>query len=140
VPAALRAASDDPVTIDVLVVYTPAAENWAATYMGVTDIHDVIAQGIEIANIVMENSNTGVTFNVVYEYKTDYVETNSELDLQRITYNTDDYLKDVHLLRDIFYADLVLFVPDINYVAGQAQQLLKVNGDPNRAFALSGVR
>ena len=76
---------DDDVIIDVLFVYTPAAEQWALNDWMVTDIHDLINLALQLSNTAMENSNTGVTFNIVYEHLTDYVETDTSEDLYRIT-------------------------------------------------------
>jgi hypothetical protein len=133
---------NDSVVIDVLVVYTQAAENWALTDAGQTDIHDLITQAIDKANITMENSKTGITFNVVYQYKTNYVEVNSSLDLDRITYNNDGYMDEVHDLRDVFFADVVLFIPSVTFTGGLAWGLNNANGftNGNLAFALSRVQ
>jgi hypothetical protein len=80
---------DDDVTIDLLYVYTPAAKQWASNNSYYTDIYDIIEISLQRSNVVMENSGTGVTFKIVHTHLTDYIETNSTLDLYRITDPTD---------------------------------------------------
>ena len=132
---------NDPTTIDVLVVYTQAAETWALVNSGQTDINHLIDLALQKSNDAMTNSGTGVTFNVVYRYKTDYVEANSSIDLDRVTNTSDGYMDEVHDLRNVFYADEVLFIPSVTYTGGQAWQLMNSAGFSNgdHAFALSRV-
>ena len=133
---------DDPVTIDLLVVYTPAAEVWAISDWQVTDIHDLIDIALQVSNTIMENSETGVTFNMVYKYLTDYVETDTSEDLYRITDPWDGWMDEVHVLRDEYYADEILFIPKVDFTGGVAWLLNDENGfDPDYyAVALSRVQ
>lgn len=135
---------DDPLTIDLLVVYTPAAENWALGDWQVSDIHDLIDIALQTANTVMENSETGITFNMVYKHKTDYVEDNTIEDLYRITDPWDGYMDEVHVLRDAYYADEILFIPEVDFTGGVAWLLYDEDGFPPEvdyyAVALSRVQ
>ena len=133
---------NDPVTIDLLYVYTAAAEQWAAADWRVTDIHDLIDIATQTSNTIMENSGTGITFNIVYKHKTNYIETNTMEDLDRITDPNDGYMDEVHVLRDTYYADEIVFIPAVDFTGGVAWLLEDVNGfDPDYyAVALCRVQ
>jgi len=133
---------DDPIVIDILVVYTPAAEQWALGFGGVTDIFDVIDQALQRANLSAGNSETGITFEIAYIHKTDYVETNTVDDLYSITDPWDGIMDEVHDLRDEYYADEILFIPAVDFTGGVAWLLKDENGfDPDYyAVALSRVQ
>jgi hypothetical protein len=133
---------DDPVIIDLLFVYTPAAEQWALNDSRVTDIYDLIDQALQRSNTTMENSCTGITFNIVYEHLTDYVETNTSEDLYRITDPWDGYMDEVHVLRDLYYADEIVFIPEVDFTGGVAWLLDDEDGfwDDYYAVALSRVQ
>ncbi|MCL2064653.1 MAG: choice-of-anchor D domain-containing protein [Candidatus Cloacimonetes bacterium] len=120
--------SNDPITIDLLYVYTPAAVQWASAAPNVTDIQHLIDITLELSNLVMANSNTGVTFNIVHRHLTNYVETNSPTDLQRLTNTNDGYMDEVHVLRSTYYADLIVFLANINYTGGAAWLLNSYSG------------
>jgi hypothetical protein len=133
---------DDPVIIDLLIVYTPAAEQWALDDWMVTDILDLIDIALQKSNISVQNSNTGITFNIVYIHLTDYVETNTVEDLERITYPWDGYMDEVHDLRDEYFADEILFIPAVDFTGGVAWLLMDENGfyPDYYAVALSRVQ
>lgn len=133
---------DDIVVIDVLFVYTPAAEAWALNDWRVTDIHDVIDQALQRANTTMLNSETGITFYSVYEHLTDYVESNTYQDLYRITDPYDGYMDEVHVLRDEYFADEIVFLPAVDFTGGVAWLLNNEDGFEldNYAVALCRVQ
>ena len=133
---------DDPVIIDLLIVYTPAAAQWALGNSSVTDIYDLIDIALQLSNTAVENSNTGITFHIVHIHLTDYVEDNTVEDLYRITDPWDGYMDEVHELRDQYYADEILFIPAVNFTGGVAWLLQDEDGfDPDYyAVALSRVQ
>ncbi|MCL2246773.1 MAG: zinc-dependent metalloprotease, partial [Lentimicrobiaceae bacterium] len=132
----------DPATVDLLYVYTPAAELWAANNTGQTDIHDLITISLQKANTVMQNSGTGITYNIAYKHLTNYVEDDSSIDLDRITNTNDGYMDEVHDLRNAFYADVIVFIPEVTFTGGVAWLLSNENGfaQDNYAVALSRVQ
>ena len=133
---------NDDVVIDLMMVYTPAAEAWANSSSSVTDMAHLIALALEISNEIMDNSETGITFREVHTHKTNYIEVNSEVDLDRITYKDDNYMDEVHDLRDQYNADIVVFIPLVEFTGGLAWLLNSENGfsSGDRAFALSRVQ
>jgi len=128
---------DDPIIIDVLYVYTPAAAQWAASDWQVTDIFDLIDMANERSNLTMVNSLTGVTFNIVHVHQTNYVEANNINDLYRITDPNDGYMDEVHVLRDEYYADLIVFIPKVDFTGGVAWLLNNENGFYPDYYAVS---
>ena len=131
---------EDGVTIDLMMVYTPAAEQWANSSSSVTNMEHLIVLALERANLAMNNSETGITFRRVYTHKTNYTEIDSSEDLSRITETADGYMDEIHALRDQYNADIVVFIPRITYTGGVAWLLSNETGRPERAFALTRVQ
>lgn len=102
--------SNAAVTIDLLVVYTPAAKQWA-TQNGY-NIDNLIDVAIQRSNLVFSNSQTGVTLNVTHKQEIDYVESSNSLsdDLFILRDSKDGKADDVHALRSQYDADLVVLL------------------------------
>jgi len=127
------------VIIDVMIVYTKAAKEWANDYS--SGIDNVIAIAMEKANEAMQNSGTGITFNLVYKYQTDYKEVNSNEDLYRLCTKDDGYLDEVHTLREQYKADLVVLMPMVSFTGGVAYLLTNENGNKDLcSFSLTRVQ
>ncbi|MDR0831211.1 MAG: M12 family metallo-peptidase [Prevotellaceae bacterium] len=101
--------SNAAVTVDVLVVYTPAANEWAA--QNGSDINDLIDQSISRSNLVLSNSQTGVTLNLVHKQQVDYEESSSpNTDLNKLKDPQDGLADEAHALRSRYAADLVVML------------------------------
>ena len=97
---------DDDATISVMIVYTPNAEVWAL--QNSSGIENVVSQSMSLAQEAMDNSDVGITLDLVYAGVVDYIESgNSFQNLQRLTSPSDGYMEEVHDLRDAYGADLV---------------------------------
>ncbi len=96
---------NDPATIDVMYVYTPAAKAWADTSGG--GMINRMGISLAISQNVMTNSRTGVTFNLVHHRMVDYTESSLETDLKRLKKRTDRHIDIIHRWRDEYGADLV---------------------------------
>ena len=111
-PAPSGRSPREPVTIDLLVAYTPQA---AAHY---TDIkRDLIEVAIEEANQSFRNSGVNnVRLRLVHAYQTNYVESGSHFEhVFRFADKGDGYMEEVHALRDQHKADIAaLIVHDPN--------------------------
>jgi hypothetical protein len=133
-------------TIDVMIVYTQESEDWASTRGGITQR---INEGIALANEAANNSQLGITYNLIYAYKTDYVETgNSLTDLRRMTFgysgvtewqDTLRYMRDVRQKRDNVGADLVILLVARATSAGLGWQLSQEGGRPDYGYSLVAV-
>lgn len=92
-------------TIDVLVVFTPAAR---VAWGGVAQSNSFIATAITNFNTSLINSGIpNVTINLVYSGEIPYTESGDiYLDLPRFRNNNDGFMDDVHTLRTTYGADL----------------------------------
>ena len=111
-PVAPKAAAPEPVTIDLLVAYTPQA---AKHY---TDIkRDLIDVAVAEVNQSFRNSGIdNVRVRLVHAYETNYVEEGTHFEhVFRFADKGDGYMDEVHGLRDQYKADIAaLIVHDPN--------------------------
>lgn len=92
-------------TIDVLVVFTPAARiSWG----GVAQSNSFIATAITNFNMSLINSGIpNITINLVYSGEIPYTESGDiYIDLPRFRNNNDGFMDSVHTLRTTYGADL----------------------------------
>ncbi len=124
--------SNETVQINVMVVYTSAAEKWA-TDNGTT-MNLLISHVIATGNTVLSNSKTYTNLNLVYSGEVDYEEKgDSEED---ISYDLDNLrdgnVPNVHSLRDTYNADLVtMFLQVDEDWGGKARGLRDSHTDPS---------
>ena len=127
----------DTAEIDLMIVYTTAATQWASTRGGILNR---INEGMALSQKVLNDSGVGIKLNLVHTYEIDYPETgNSLTDLRRLTHSNFDttrYFEKVHELRDSVGADLVILVPSTGNAAGLAWQLSNANGRPTYGFSV----
>jgi hypothetical protein len=101
--------ASEPVTIDLLVAYTPEA---ASHY---TDIErDLIEVAVEEANRSFRSSGIdNVRLRLVHAYQTNYVEEGSHFEhVFRFADKGDGYMEEVHALRDQYKADISALIVD----------------------------
>ncbi|MCL1827121.1 MAG: choice-of-anchor D domain-containing protein [Candidatus Cloacimonetes bacterium] len=127
----------DPITIDLLIVYTSNAAVWALSNSSVTNIDHVIDLAIERSNLVHDNSNTVVTYNIVHRHLTDYVETDTGADLEHATTPNSGGMDEIPFLRNLYYADMTVFIAQINYTGGAAWLLQNWSGFTPDYYAVS---
>ena len=104
-----EAAAGAPVTIDVMIVWTPAAE---AAGGGRAAMESLALSSVASANLVYANSGTRAQLNLVYAAAVPYAETPSSIltDLNAIRSSTDGSIDQVHTLRAQYGADLVTLI------------------------------
>ncbi|WP_159039972.1 MopE-related protein [Christiangramia fulva] len=95
-------------TINLLVVYTPAASTWAID--NGTDIDAVIASAISQANQVVTNNGVGVVFNLSHSEQVNYTEQSLGTDWGALLQINDGILDNVHELRKNYAGDLVIML------------------------------
>jgi len=135
--AGIRADEWEPATVDVMVVYTPAAENWAEARGGIAN---VIAQAMEKAQLVNDNSDTLLTMNLVYSAAVSYTELDCDTDLWRLTMTTDGYMDEVHPWRKQYEADLVSLFAHTDDCGGIGWVLVNPAGQPAFGFSITRVQ
>ncbi|MDZ7717762.1 MAG: M12 family metallo-peptidase [Balneolaceae bacterium] len=137
-----------PSTVDVLIVYTPSAMNWANTNS--SGIQNIINQSMATAQLAADNSNVHIEFRLVHSQLVEYEESgNSLTDLQRLTASPSfnlwgsenaGFLDEVHQIRDNHSADLVALFTNTSDVGGIAWVINNPNGLPRYGFSLSRVQ
>lgn len=101
------AADANGAVIDVLVAYTPAVR---AVY-GKQGADALVLQAVAETNQAYANSGMTTRLNLVASYMTDYYESGDmETDLKRLRSNGDGFMDDLHVVRDIYGADLVTLI------------------------------
>lgn len=128
---------DDPVVIDLLVVYTPAAKDWAISNNG--NINTIIADAVNRANLVVSNNHMKITFNLAYSAQVNYNEVNSNTDLGNIT-SGEGAMSVVHDWRNTYAADFVVLITLTEDTGGLGWLLNNKYGSPDWAFCLSRVQ
>jgi len=126
----VKPATNQDVTIDVLVAYTKKA----ASYYGDIE-HELVELAIEEANESFRISNLGnVKLRLVHAYETDYVEEGGQFEhLWRLAEKGDGYMEEVHDLRDQHGADVVVLIVDDRQGCGLST---RVHADADEAFAV----
>lgn len=128
----------DPVIVDVMIVYTPAAASWAVSQGGILN---VIAQAMAKSQLALDNSLTYLTLNLVHSALINYSESgDSVTDLERLTGTTDGTMDEVHTLRNTYAADLVSLFARVEDVGGIAWLLNSSAGRPELGFSLNRVQ
>jgi peptidyl-Asp metalloendopeptidase len=136
------AAADDGSLIDVLVVYTPAARIAAG---GTSAMQSLI-------NLAVTETNTGYANSGVIQrlrlvgptpdkgVEVSYTEVDYSTDLNRVTGTSDGYMDNVHVLRNTYKADEVVFIGEGYAASGICGvSWLMAGNDPSfapNAFAL----
>jgi hypothetical protein len=112
----------DPATINLLVVYTPAAEAWASSSEG--SIANTIAGAMAHTTAVLDNLNNGDEMILVHSQQVNYTEFagghDMARDLYRLTDPHDGYMDEVHQLRVQHNADIVVLLTLANDYGGIA--------------------
>ena len=132
----------DPVVINLLMVYTPAAEAWAISNGG--GINNIIAGAMAQTKAVVDNQGNGDTIKLVHSALVNYTEVtndNMSTDLDRLTETSDGYLDTVHLLRKQYNADVVALVESYSSVGGLGWVLMdSISGRYQNAFNVVRVQ
>jgi hypothetical protein len=131
--------SNQQTIIDLMYVYTPAAQAWAAA--NATSITHVINQAMQRGNLVLNNSGVGFNLRLVRSERINYTESgNSGTDLERLTATNDGIMDVVHAWRNQSGADLVHFLSLAYDTGGLGWIMSDRKGMPAFAFALSRVQ
>ena len=137
--AANDVAADANTTIDVMIVYTPAAATWAASSGG--GINNVVAQAMNRAQQSMDNSSIPITLRLIHSAQVSYTESgNSNTDLDRLQKTSDGYMDVVHTWRTSYGADIVCLMTTASDTGGLGYLLNTTGGLPTYAFNLTRVQ
>jgi hypothetical protein len=104
---------NDPASIGLLIVYTPAAKAWADAEEN--GIENTIAGAMAQTAAVIANQGNGDAINLVHSALIDYTEVQGDgmgTDLDMLTGTSDGYMDEVHQLRKEKHADIVALFED----------------------------
>ena len=137
-PLASGSAAAANTPIDCMIVYTPAARDYANASSG---INNFISLAMQLGQLGMDNSQTGITLRLVYSALVDYVESgSSNADLNRLTDTSDGYMDQVHTWRNTYGADLVHLFTKVEDIGGLGWILKNPAGSPSYAFCLGRIQ
>ena len=127
-------------TIDVMIVYDSTAKSWVDSNGGMnTFAEDAVAR----MNQAAANSNIDLTFRLVHAAQVSYTYSgNLGTDLQNLQGGNGN-LSVVHDWRDIYGADLVIFLEDTGSAygwVGVGYLLRSYYGEPDYAFTASAIQ
>jgi len=122
-PSSPEAAADAGSTIDVLVVYTAAAQN----ANGASSMPDLAQDAVDFTNASYGDSAVAPRLNLVHTALVDYTESESfpagTTDLSRLRETNDGFMDGVHGLRDTYMADVVVLLVDNQSSCGIAYNI-----------------
>jgi hypothetical protein len=131
-------------TITIMILYTPAAATWSKT--NETHINNTISLLMAKSQLALDNSNSLITLKLVYTDMVNYTEyissenDGSYYDLYSLQGMNDGDMDNVHSLRNMYCADLVVLVENINDVGGLGFLLNSSSGRPEYGFSLTRVQ
>lgn len=127
---------DDGSMIDVMVLYTPAARNWAG---GTSAIEALAHAAIDAANNAYNNSQINTQVRLVYLGETNYTESGSfGTDLSRLRAVNDGHMDEAHPLRNQYGADLVALLNNTSGSCGIAYLMTNLStGFASNAFSVT---
>jgi hypothetical protein len=127
-----------PDIVTVLILYTPAAENWARS--NDSGIENTIAQVMSRAQVACDNSKLLMTVKLARSELINYTEKNSVDDLYGLAYTNDGIMENVQGLRNTYCADLVVLLEYISYTGGQGFLLNNIAGSAEYGYSLTRVQ
>ncbi len=114
-PTSTTLPAEDNSTVDLLVVYSTASR----VRYGQAGIEAKILQAVADANSGMINSLVPVDFTLVHTAEVDYAETGSmSAALMALQRTSDGIVDEVHALRDLYGADVVVMINEDTSAAG----------------------
>ncbi|MEX0646154.1 MAG: M12 family metallo-peptidase [Balneolaceae bacterium] len=145
---------DDIITIDLMIVYTQKAQDYAeSSTFG--SIEAMISQAMNLSQQGLDNSGVNINLRLVHTHKTDYDDDGTEEveggdHLRRLTqgaengtdFNTDEdnydgYMEDVHTLREEYGADVVAMIASEPNTGGIAWLNNSTAGRDDLAFSVN---
>lgn len=141
---------NDTAKIDIMIVYTPEAKNWANSYDG--GINNTISNIMANAELALDNSEIKIILNLVHSAEINYTESgSSSTDLKRLTFfdgydpfqmenGPTWYMDEVHDWRNQYAADVVILLTKTSDTGGLSFLLENENGEPFFPFAIVRVQ
>jgi hypothetical protein len=154
---ALVAGRSDRVTIDIMMVYTPNAENWALGSVGSIEL--AMAQAMNLSQQAIDDSYIHIELRLVHTHKLTYNQDDdnditssgvpSGTHLRRLSANPANnifggefvgFMDEVHQLRNQYGVDMVSMLARVNDTGGLAWLLNNLAGVPELGFSLNRIQ
>ena len=134
-----RSQEDDGSVIDVMIVYTPAAQNAAG---GQNAIQSLAQSAISSTNNIYANSQIDTRLELVYLGLVNYQESGSiSTDLNRLRGTSNGFMDEVHGIRNEVNADLVALLSVANDFCGVAYLMTSLStGFASNAFSVTAYQ
>jgi len=155
--SSLVAGRSDKVTIDIMMVYTGNAENWALGSVGSIEL--AMAQAMNLSQQAIDVSDVHIELRLVHSHKLTYnQDDDNELNssgvpsgthLRRLSANPSNnifggeflgFMNEVHQLRNQYGADMVSMLARVNDTGGLAWLLNNLAGVPELGFSLNRIQ
>jgi len=158
---ALASEIEDVITVDLLIVYSPAARMWAEGQPEFGSIENLISQAMILSQGAFDNSEVSIELRLVRAEQVNFDEKNDQFTdsdsqgttgrLKNMTAKPDfnpwedegipsDQFLEVHDFRNESGADVVAGILDIDDTGGVAWRLPVVSGIPELGFSMNRVR
>jgi hypothetical protein len=150
----IQSSGIDSVTIDLLILYTTSAREWAEQNFQLQSIETAVAQAMNLSQQALDLSNQAIKLRLVRVRETTYVEegTPSDVTLRRLSARAGDtanwgipsgsygLIDEAHTLRDQHGADLVALLANVTDTGGIAWVLNSHSGSPTIGFSVNNIR
>ena len=121
-----------PVTVEILIAYTPAARLYAG---GASAMLAAINSHVALTNLCYANSDIPLVLHVAAVVETNYTEASTfNTDLARLQATADGYMDELHTLRNNYGADMVALIRR-NAAQGVAGLAYVCTGNADSSFA-----
>jgi len=153
---ALASEIEEEITVDLLLVYSPAAKTWAEGRQEFGSIENLISQAMILSQGAFDNSGVSIELRLVRAEEVNFSENSEEFDsttdrLKNMTAKPDfnpwedegipsDQFLEVHDFRNESGADVVAGILDIDDTGGVAWRLPVVSGVPELGFSMNRVQ
>jgi hypothetical protein len=124
---------ETPAQMDVLIAYTPGVTTQFSGQAGVMAYLHSLVEG---ANLAYANSDINASLFLVHAVELNYAPSSDDTDLDRLTFDSDGFMDEIHQLRADYGADLVVLVKPGS--SGIAWVLTEETGGPDSAFSVCG--
>lgn len=122
-------------TITMMIVYTQAAATWASS--NEAGINNTISSLMLKSQMALDNSKLFLNLQLVHSEQVDYNEVDGSSDLRNLADSTDGFMDNVHALRNLYRADVVVLLENTNSNGGLAYLFAD---DPAYAFSYNRVQ
>ena len=150
----LHSSTTDSITIDLLIVYTPAAITYANGDANLGSIQSALAQMMNLSQQALDVSEIPIKLRLVHHGEVNYDESTAESGdhLDRLSARAGEgaawglsetdaaLLDEAHIWRETYGADLVALVAEVEDTGGLGWMISSHAGEPEYAFSINRIQ